>query len=184
MALWQAADAKKNAAKARESENAAVAAKANLESANQQLEQKRDEVETALARSLLRPLALQPGPLTDLEVGALCELASNPGDQLWKRFVIQALRDPMMTRRFKNRAGFALHAAVGLDSAKRLEIEWLLSAHLQDPSLAHAQQADLALIAVALGSLTPEAKAQLARTLIEALDKVKDPIAYQELAGA
>src|SRR5262249_17914694 len=93
-----------------------------------------------------------------------------------------AVRDPIMARQFKNRAEPALHAALGLDSAKRLEIERLLCAHLQDPKLPHAHQADLALIAVVLGGLTPEAGAKGARTLIEALDHVKDPIAYQELA--
>jgi eukaryotic-like serine/threonine-protein kinase len=43
VALWQAADAKKNAALARQSENDAVAAKADLEKANEKLKQSRDE---------------------------------------------------------------------------------------------------------------------------------------------
>jgi serine/threonine protein kinase len=182
MALWQASEARQSAKTARKSARDALAAKAHLEEANQELKQTRDEVEVTLARSLLRPLAQQPGPLTEPEVESLWELTGNRSEELWKRFVEQALRDPRPTRQVKTRAELALHAAVGLDPAKRLQAERLLGERMQDPALTHAQRADLALIAVALGGLTPKAQSQAAQTLIEALGKVTDPSGLQEAA--
>ena len=140
VALWQAAQASKSAETARQNESDALAAKAELEDANKDLRQARDEVETILARSLLRPLARQPGPLTEPEVGSLWELTRSRSETLWKRFVEQALREPMTTRQMKTRAEFALHAAVGLDSGKRLQVELGLTAlyvtHDQSEALA------------------------------------------------
>src|SRR5262249_35197333 len=99
---------------ARQNERAAVAA--------------RDKLETALARSLLRPLGLQsprlglgepqfwePEPLTGPETEALWELASQQSESVRQRFVSQALQQPVFTRQLRNRAQLALHAAVGLD---------------------------------------------------------------------
>jgi hypothetical protein len=183
VAVWQAAEATKSAEAARKNESDAVVAKANLENTNKELKHKRDEVETTLARSLLRPLALQPGPLTDAEVGSLWELTGSPGEDIWKRFVQEALRDPMSIRQLKNRAGVALHAAVGLDPGKRLQVERLLCERVQDPMLTDGQRGSLALIAVSLGGLTPTARVLVARTLVEALGKESDPSALRELAN-
>jgi serine/threonine protein kinase len=182
VALWQAADARKNAETARKNESNAVAAKAALESANTELKQKREEVETALARSLLRPFARQPGPLTDLEVESLWELSASPVEGLRKRFVEEGLRGPMTTRQLQNRGEAALHAAVGLDPGKRTQIERLLGERLRDPALTDRQRGEVALVAVSLGGLTPAARAQAARTLIGALGQVTDPSALRELA--
>jgi serine/threonine protein kinase len=182
VAAWQAAEARKNAEMARNSESGAVAAKRDVEKANSELKIKRDEVETTLARSLLRPLARQPGSLTDLEVESLWELAGNSGEELWKQFLVQALRSPTATRQLKTRAEPALRAAVGLDPGRRLQVEHLLGERWQDPTLTNEQRGNLALIAVSLGDLTPNAQAQVARTLLEALGKVTDPSALRELA--
>jgi hypothetical protein len=182
VALWQAARASKSAETARQNESDALVAKAELEGANEDLKQARNEVEAILARSLLRPLARQPGPLNEPEVGSLWELAGSRSETLWKRFVEQALRDPMTTRQMKTRAEFALHAAVGLDPGKRVRVERLLGERLQDSRLTDGQRGDLALIAVSLGGLTLTAQAQVAQTLIEALGKVTDPSALRELA--
>src|SRR5262249_40711336 len=156
--------------------------KAELEDGNKDLKQARDDVETILARSLLRPLARQPGLLTEPEVGSLWELQGSRSETLWKRFVEQALRDPMATQQMKTRAEFALHAAVGLDSRKRLQVERLLSERMQDPTLTHGQRADLALMGVSQGGLTPRAQAQVAQTLSEALGRVTDPATLREMA--
>jgi serine/threonine protein kinase len=182
IALWQAAEARESAETARKNESDALAAKADLENANKDLKQTRDEVEITLARSLLRPLARQPGPLTEPEVGSLWELTGSRSEELWRRFVEQALRHPMPTGQMKTRAEFALHAAVGLDPRKRLQAERLLGERMRDPALTHGQRTDLALIAVSLGGLTPEAQSQAAQTLIEALGKVTDPSALREVA--
>ena len=183
VSVWQATQARKNAETARNNERAALEAKADLENANKELRKTKDEVETNLARSLLRPLSRQPGPLTETEVESLEELAGNPGETLWKRFVEEAVRDPLTTRQFKTRAEFALHVAVELDPAKRSQVERLLGEHLRDPRVTDAQRGDLALIAVSLGGLTPAAQAQVAQALIEALGKVTDPSDLRQLAN-
>jgi serine/threonine protein kinase len=176
VSVWQAAEARKH-------ESAALAAQANLENANAELTRKRDEVEIALARSLVRPLARQPASLTEAEMEALRDLAGNPSKELWKRFVEQALRDPRTTRQLKTRAELALHAAVGLDFDKRQQVERWLCERLQSSTLTVGERADLALIAVSLGGLTTTAQTQVARTLIEALDKVANPSDLCELAS-
>jgi serine/threonine protein kinase len=183
VSLWQAAQARKNAETARGNEGVALEAKADLENANKELRKTRDEVETQLARSLLRPLSRQPGPLTETEVESLEELAGNPGETLWKRVIEQAVRDPKTTRQFKTRAEFALHAAVGLDPAKRSQVERLLGERLLDPRSTDAQRADLALVAVSLGGLTPAAQAQVAQALSKALGKATDPASIRDLAA-
>jgi serine/threonine protein kinase len=182
IAAWQAAEARKNAEMAQSNERDALAARRDLQVANDELKTKRNEVEATLARSLLRPLARQPGPLTDLEVESLWELAGSSSEELWKQFVIQALRDPLTTRQLMTRAEPALRAAVGLDPKKRRQIEQLLLERLQDQKLPDGQRGNVALIAVSLGGLTPAAQARVARTLLEILGKVNDPSTLRELA--
>jgi serine/threonine protein kinase len=182
VALWQASKASRSAETAKRNESDALKAKADLENANDELQRRRDETEITLARSLLRPFALQPGPLSEQEVDSLWELGGNRGERLWERFVKQALGNPMTTRQLKTRAEPALIAAVGLDPAKRLQVERLLGERLRDRKLADGQRADLALIAVSLKGLTPAAQAEVAETLTETLGKVTDPSAWPELA--
>jgi serine/threonine protein kinase len=181
VALWQAIEADTAAKNAQANESSALAAKASLDEANKELMKKQDEVEATLARSLLRPLARQPGPLTELEVESLWELAGSPGETLWKRFLEQALQDPATTRSLKIRAEPALHAAVGLSPKKRLEVEQLLVERMLDPKVADAHRGDLALIAVALGDLTPLAQKQVIQALIETLATEIDRTTSREL---
>src|SRR5262249_35823290 len=146
---------------ARKNEQAAVAAREKLEKSDTQLRQERDKLETALGRSLLRPLGLQtpePGkalPLTDPEMEALWELGSQPSEGVRRRFVSEALPSPVFTRQLRNRGKFALHAAVGLEAQRRAEVERLLRERLQAAAVPEDQRTDLALLAAHLGDLGP-----------------------------
>jgi hypothetical protein len=184
-----AIDASQQADEARKNEAKAVRAKKDVEKVNVVLE-------TTLARSLLRPLGLQQttldrlerrlvlqrGPLTDAEIEALWELAATPSERLGLRFVQEALRSPVTIRQLKNRAEQALHAAVRLDPTKRAQVEQLLFRRLQEPGLDEGRQADLALIAVGLGDLTPTTRARVAQALTQAMAKTTDPDALGALA--
>jgi serine/threonine protein kinase len=185
---------------AHSSETAAVNAntelgKANdeLKNANASLIKKDDQLLTALARSLLRPLAVQAGPLgeegvqwplplTDPEIKALRELVDNPDERLGPRFVEEALRSPVTTRQLRARAALAMHAAVGLSPDKQEQVEKLLCERLQDSNLDAEQKTDLALVALDLGELTPTAAIRAVQVFIQAMAKTDDPIVLNECA--
>jgi hypothetical protein len=141
----------------------------HLEQAKTHLEETNTQLEMAVARSLMGPLGLQTGPLTDPEIKNLWELVENRGDHLWYRFVEESLRSPVTTRQLNVRKVLALHAAVGLDPDRRAEVERLLLEHLNDPALRDEERGDVALVAVALGGLRPAAAADVAQTLRQAM---------------
>jgi tRNA A-37 threonylcarbamoyl transferase component Bud32 len=150
------ADAKRDTEKAQQKEAETVAAKV--------------ELENTLARSLLQRLGLQPQErLTDMEIEALWSLAGNRSEGLGLRFVQQALRLPAITRQLRNRAALALHAAVGLNTGKRAQVERMLAERLQDPGLDHGQRVDLALATAGLGALTPTTAKSVAQVLTGAM---------------
>jgi hypothetical protein len=115
-------------------EVAALKAKAELENAN-------EELLTTAARSLIRPIGLQIGrwPLSELltipEEEAFWELACHRDNRLRYRFVKEALRGPVTTRQLKNRAEFALHAALGLRESQRAEVQRIIIRQLQNPKV-------------------------------------------------
>jgi tRNA A-37 threonylcarbamoyl transferase component Bud32 len=165
-------------------EAVAVAARNDLARKNTELEQSQDNLEGALARTWLSPLAEAPGPLTDAEIAALAEVAANRRKRPAQRFVAEALRDRRGIQRLGARAAFALHAAVGLDTARRHEVERLLLEALQAPDLPEESRTDLALAAGELGGLSPSAAAVVGRTLVPALGKATDTEIVQNLAEA
>jgi hypothetical protein len=79
------------------------------------------------------------------------------------------------------RAAFALHAAVGLDAAKRQDVERLLLRALQAPDLPESRT-DLALAASELGELTPAAASVVGQALVGALGRTTDPLERRFLA--
>ena len=81
----------------------------------------RDTLEVTLARSLLRPLAVEGGDnaMTDIEWDALWELARNRDGRVGYRFVEEASRTAGTSRQLHDRAALALPAAVGLDERRR-----------------------------------------------------------------
>jgi tRNA A-37 threonylcarbamoyl transferase component Bud32 len=149
---------------------------------NTALEQAQDELEGALARTWLSPLAETPGPLTDAEIGAFTELAGYRNERVADRFVTEALSDRQGMRRLMARSAFALHAVVGLDPRTRQEVERRLVRALEAPDLPEEARTGLALAASTLGDLTPPAAAVVAQTLVEALAKTTDSRALQSLA--
>jgi hypothetical protein len=169
----------------------AIAAKNDLEKANEDLEE-------TLARSLLRPLGLRvqfkmtgpmlmgedAGPLSEAEVESLWELAKHPNKRLGLLFIKNALRNSVTIRQLRNRAEFALQAAVGLDREKRAQVEGLLMEHLQDPKLNEHERSDIALIAAALGDLTPIARRQVAQVLLQGITKTPRNEELLEALGA
>jgi hypothetical protein len=178
------------AATARKNERKAVAARADLAKSNTELVKNRDELEAALGRSLLSPLGLQRSlpaslgvlHLTDQEIEALWELASQRSVGVRNRFVSEALKKPMFTRQLRNRATPALHAAVGLDLGQRKAVEGLLWEPLQQDSVPESQRLDIAFVAAALGDLNPRLAATAVRTLAHAMTKTTDPYTLGTLA--
>jgi tRNA A-37 threonylcarbamoyl transferase component Bud32 len=135
-----------------------------------------DQYEESAARSLLRPLGtLGAVALSDSEVEALWELTQWPEPNLRYRFVKEAVRGSMSRRaisirQLRLRAGFAIHAAVGLDEDRRNRIEQMLVEAMEQPDLGPDQRVDLALTLVSLGRLSPRTAAPIARALTEASD--------------
>jgi tRNA A-37 threonylcarbamoyl transferase component Bud32 len=185
VSAYFAVDAGRKAEHARVREADAVAAKADLEKANAELRRAHDDLETTMARGLVRPLGL-PGDrvLADPEIAVLCELAENRnrGERLGLRFVEEALQDPLTTRLLRNRAEPAFHAAVGLEPDRRAQVERLLVERLQDPRLSEQQRRDLALATVALGGPASPVAARLAQALNRAMANTDDANALGELA--
>jgi tRNA A-37 threonylcarbamoyl transferase component Bud32 len=178
-------EAGRQAESANKSEANAIAKANDLTIVNDELKRSRDELETTLARSCLRPLALQGGdkPMTDPEWEALWELAANRRGRLGHRFVEEASRTPVTTRQLRGRAELALAAAVGLDARERDEIEALLLARLEDEALGDQQKTDLSLAASAWDGLSSSGAGRTARQLTRAMKDIKDYDALTTLAN-
>jgi tRNA A-37 threonylcarbamoyl transferase component Bud32/predicted transcriptional regulator len=169
---------------ARQQASDAIAARNDLATTNKTLTETVDELETTLALSLLRPLALQGGdkPMSEPEWEALWDLATNRRGRVRYRFVEEASRTPVTSRQLHDRAPLALHAAVGLDEQRRAEVEALLLARLDDPTLGDEQKTDLALAASRWDGLTNYGAARTARQLSGAMRDTKNSSALQAQA--
>jgi tRNA A-37 threonylcarbamoyl transferase component Bud32 len=184
-------EAGRQAEAAKKNETDAIAKGKDLACANEtltrtaaDLQQSRDDLETTLARSLLRPLWLQDrwSPVTDPEWEALWELAVNRRGRLRYRFVEQAARTPVTRRQLRNRADLALSAAVGLDEQTRAEVEAWFVARLEDPGLPQNEKTDLALAAAAWSGLGGPAAVPVPRQLCRTMKDTKDWSALPLLA--
>jgi hypothetical protein len=102
--------------------------------------EREQQLEAALAGSLLRPLG-DASWVTESELDALWELAAS-SERVRVLFVKQALQRPPVTRRLRARADMAIHAAVGLDPARRRQVEEMLLARLGDPQSDFGVRAD------------------------------------------
>jgi hypothetical protein len=176
---------------AKNKEADAVARGEELATANQtltrtaeDLKRSRDDLETTLVRGWLRPLALQGGdkPMAAPEWEALWELATNRRGRLGYRFVEEASRTPVASRQLRDRAAVALAAAVGLDDELRAEVEALLMARLDDPTLGAEQKRNLALAASQWDGLDKSGALRTARQLTRAMRETKDDLVLQMLA--
>jgi tRNA A-37 threonylcarbamoyl transferase component Bud32 len=129
-----------------------------------------DDLESALARSLVRPLDSEGGEtLSEPEAEALWELAEKPGERLWLRFAEEAMRSPLTAGQFRARAEPALIAAVGLEPEKRKRVEQLLAEQLTDSKLGSRHQLDLVDAALTLGELQSTTLRKIAHILLQVL---------------
>jgi tRNA A-37 threonylcarbamoyl transferase component Bud32 len=154
----------------------------DLEAAYTALGKAQDNLEGALARTWLSPLAEAPGPLTDAELAAFIGLAAGRGERTSRRFIVEALRDRQGMRRLRARSAYALHAAVGLDARKRQEVEDLMLRALETSDLPEDSRTDLALAMSWLGELSPPAAAAVAQTFDRALAGASEPRALVSVA--
>jgi hypothetical protein len=177
-------DASRQADKARASEATAKKNEADATAAREDLARKAEELETTLARSLLRPVALQGGdqPVADPEWEAFWDLATSRSNKIRYRFVEEAVRRPVASRQLRDRAALALNAAVGLDPDRRDDVEALLMARLGDGAVGEGQRTDLALVASALGGLSPAASSRVTRQLASAMKGANDVRVLRSLA--
>jgi tRNA A-37 threonylcarbamoyl transferase component Bud32 len=148
-------------------------ANANLKRTADDLKSAQDDLQTALARSLLRPLAPDDKGINAAELESLWDLARQRDDRLRFRFVEEALRTPTTSRQLRARAALALHASVGLDSDQRERVEELLRARLDDPALGEEQKVDVALAASAWEDISIAGSRRTARELAQALTTAK-----------
>jgi tRNA A-37 threonylcarbamoyl transferase component Bud32 len=126
-----------------------------------------DDLEQALARSLLRPLNWGLSyDLGEPEAEALWELAQNPGERLWFRFVGEATRTPSTTLQLSNRAESAWIAAVGLNPEKRKRAEDQLIERFKAGDMSERQQLDLAIASLNLGDLAPTSYQRIMHILV------------------
>jgi serine/threonine protein kinase len=175
---------------ARRQEKIARDETAEKEKANNELAQANDQLLTVGARGLLRPLAAQVQanqplpPLNDHEIEPLWELAAATDQLLRLRFVELALDDPVLRRRLKDRAPFALHAALGLDSTRRTRVKELLGKRLEAGQISPEEQEQVAFCLAHLGSLDRRLAGRTAVTLTQAMGKATDPYALRNLAQA
>jgi hypothetical protein len=165
--------------RAKTAEEKAIAKETEALAAKTDLEKSNEELETTLARSLLRPLAMQGvnQAVTESEWEALAELARRRHrGRLGYRFVEEASRTLASSQQLRDRAALALAVAVGLDEQRRAEVETLLMARLDDSATGVEQKRNLALAASAWDGLSssavPRTALQLGRALTDA--KVTD----------
>jgi hypothetical protein len=135
----------------------------------QQLEQARDDLELARARSLVRPLSQsRRDALGEPEVEALWELAQQPGEQFRWRFLQEAMRTPVTAGQLRGRAEPTWIAVVGLDPDRRDRTLRMLAERFADERLTVQHRLDLAEAALVLGGLTDADAEQIAGVYLSA----------------
>jgi tRNA A-37 threonylcarbamoyl transferase component Bud32 len=141
----------------------------------------REQTEATLAWSLLRPLGHREIVLNDVEVDALWELAESPSDRVRMLFVENAVATLGKARQLRNRAELALHAIIGLDRQRRVQMEGILLGRLRDASMSLDIRKEIAL-AVAQANPSSELAVSAARFLSEALVQETDSNVCSDLA--
>jgi protein kinase-like protein len=128
----------------------------------------RDRLQEVLARSLLRPFGLGGNAVTDPEMGSLWELSAS-SDRVRLLFVQLAVEGPVTARQLRSRADLAIHAAVGLDPARRRRVEGVLLARLRDRQAEPRLREDCVVIGLALDEVGQEFAGVAALCALEAL---------------
>jgi hypothetical protein len=141
--------------------NAGIARKEKAEA-----DKARGQAEETLARSLLRPLGHMESEPNHIELEALWELAESR-DRVRQLFLEHALERPTMARQLRNQRELAVHAAVGLDVAKRRQLEAILLQRLGDETTDWKMRGDAAWVALEI--TRPEH--ELAKVAVQPLAK-------------
>jgi hypothetical protein len=179
---------REEADKAREeAENKTTAADRARQEANAQTAaavQAREQTEETLARSLLRPLGHAEGQLNDIELDALWELAESPSDRVRRLFLAHAIERPSTARQLRNRRELAVHAALGLDPARRRQFEEVVLARLRAAGTKPDLRMDCAFVALGIARPGRAITAEMAAVITSALAKESNFLTRAELATA
>jgi hypothetical protein len=147
-------------------------------------EKKSDELNVALAQSLLRPMGHEGSAVGSIELDALWELASTANDRLRLLFIEKALEKPATAEQLNRRAHLAVHAVVGLNPDRRQQVLQMLVSKLRDKGT----DLKIRLACVSLGNAlqenTEEYCGYAASTILEQMAKTSDPPALANLARA
>jgi tRNA A-37 threonylcarbamoyl transferase component Bud32 len=124
-----------------------------------------DDLEQALARSLVRPLDSRQGrSLSRLEMEALWELAGTTNERLRWRTLEEALRNESTVEQLRNRAECFIHATLGMDRQRRARAEQLLVERMNDPQRCLRYRTEIAWACLELaewGSLVQHASTEV-----------------------
>jgi hypothetical protein len=178
----QATEAEISAGMARDQKAFALQKAAEAQEKEEQATKAREQTEEILARSLLRPLGHYWGEPHESELEALWELAENPSPRVHQLFLDYALQHPYETQQLRNRRAWAVHAAVGLDLAKRRQLEKMLLQGLQNEAWDPKWREDCVWVALELTRPGQELTKVALRWLAEGLAKETDPYARSHLA--
>jgi tRNA A-37 threonylcarbamoyl transferase component Bud32 len=176
--------ARHNEILAHQKEAQARDAEAEAHQEKQRAIEAREQIEAILARSLLRPLGHREGDPNDIELDALWELAESPNEQVRRLFFETALARPTAARQLRNRKELAVHAAVGLDPARRRWLEEMLLQRLREKTGDPKVRTDAALVALEIGRPGHELTPLAARQVVAAVIGETDLAARTTLAGA
>ncbi len=159
----------------------ATRARQDVERTNEALGRSREMLEQTAARGLLGPLGSSPpsgrdqtAVLSAAEIEALWELSATPDEALRRRFIREGIRDKRATEQLQSRAAFALHAAVGLDSRRRDDVERILLERLNAEGTPPEHQITLALTLAQFDGLSPSASLRAAEILTKAIRETTD----------
>jgi tRNA A-37 threonylcarbamoyl transferase component Bud32 len=143
----------------------------------------RDDLEVALARSLVRPLNPEGSEtLNEPEVEALWELAQNPGERIWSSFLEEATRNEITSAQLRARAEPASIAAIGLNRDRRPRAEQFLAQRLRDPRLSLRQQWDLTIAMLGPGELHPSNERMIVDLLLKLASFQRNLVPKQDVA--
>ncbi len=164
---------------------------ADRERAEAEAEKKERELKEQVlrteARNLMQPLGAQVKPdqplppLSDREIETLRQLGTTREEKLRLYFVEETLHSPALTQQLRYRAGFALQAAVGLDTSRRKAVERLLAERLTDGGLSQQQAVDLALCLAVVGDTESQTRRQAASILVQAVGRTPNPFELKAL---
>lgn len=153
----------------------AQAALASEKAAYEVLSKKQYELEGETARGWLLSLASQPTPLSTIEIDVIETVAHRRDGPLAVRFITEAACEPELLPRLGARSEVITHAAVGLDRARRTEVEEVLTTRLRQRDLSKSARRDLSVALARLGDLSPEAASLVADTVIRLMPECANP---------